>query len=109
MRLSEPVSLIICFLAIIGLYTLVCMLVRAFSRRDRLTVGVRVPCDVTSEDLHQMLANARASIGASVGLDPTPVILVDGDSAASLVRSGLYIEFGDVDIYVKMTIPREVP
>ena len=107
MQLWEIIGLFVCVLAVIGFYTLACVVARCLSFREKMTVGVRVLEEDDADGVYQKLALAGAAVSSKVGFEDKPVILLDPSICPSELCRELYIELGEFDIFVKMKIPPE--
>ena len=109
MSVGEAFGLVICVFAVVGFFVLFCRCLRFMSGKEKLVVGVRVSHDESPDEVHQRLMGAKLEISDMTGIESSPVLLVDMSGAERILPEELYIEFGDVDIYVKLPDPREVP
>ena len=107
MRFDDMIGMIVCVFAVVGLYTLICSLVKCLRAKPKMTVGIRVSSADDLSALDERLMIAKTSVASSVCFEPRPVVLVDLGDGAENIPYEFYIEHGDVDIFVKMKYPRK--
>ena len=107
MQFWEIIGIFICVLAVVGFYTLACLVARCLSIKDKIAVGVRVRVDDDLETLQQKLSFTRLAVSSDVGFEEKPILLLDPSVCPGELCRDLYIEFGDFDIFVKMKSPLE--
>ena len=109
MQFIEAVGLLVCVFAVVGAYALICGLVGVLSRDEKFAVAVRVQRDSSPDDLYRRFIMAKTAVATKVGFEAIPVILLDEPISDGFLPSELYIELGDVDVYVKSPHRQEVP